>query len=31
LPLSLSGVVAGIYLVRLESGAGTRTEKLVVK
>ena len=31
LPLSLSGVAAGIYLVRQESGPGTRTEKLVVK
>ncbi|MBO2009558.1 T9SS type A sorting domain-containing protein [Hymenobacter negativus] len=30
LPLPLSGVKAGIYIVRLESSQGTRSEKLVV-
>ena len=30
LPLPLSGVAAGLYVVRLESNEGTRSEKLVV-
>jgi hypothetical protein len=30
LPLPLSGIKAGIYVVRLESSQGTRSEKLVV-